>query len=137
MSCATARKLLQKRACLEGYTASKKYPADVKRSYGKAERRLLDLIREMGGRICRCLSLSQSCGRLHNSGTVGEWIGGIGCGLVEMLTWPTLSSDTIGLPCCLYRTAWSSCVCQNNRPYMCGGSCFIHSDAQDRKSITV
>ena len=60
-------------------------PVDVKRPYARAEWRLLDLVSDMGGWRCRCLSLSKNHGGVHNGGNVGEWIGGVGGGLVATL----------------------------------------------------
>ena len=84
MLCAAARKLSQKLACLEGSTASMESPAEVKRPYEQAERNPLHIASGMGGRKCRLLPLSQSCERVHNGGTVGEWLLGIGGGLAVM-----------------------------------------------------
>ena len=47
MTCAAARKLSQKRACLEGSTASMETNLDVKRTYEQEERRSLNLMSDM------------------------------------------------------------------------------------------
>ena len=85
MLCTVARKLSQKLARLEGSTSSMAASVDAKRPYEQEERRLLDLVSEMGGRRCRCLPLSKICCGLNNGGTVGECLGGVGGGMVEML----------------------------------------------------
>ena len=74
MFCAVAQKLLQKRYHLEGSTAFMSAPVDVTLPYTQAERRLLDLVSDMGSQRCCCLPLSKRFGVLHNGGSIGEWI---------------------------------------------------------------
>ena len=80
-----ARKLSHKQYCLEGSTTSMAGIVYVKRPYPQAECHLLYLLSKMAREICCCLPCSNICGRVHNGGTVGEWIGCVGGGLVEML----------------------------------------------------
>ena len=97
-------------------------PLDVNRPYAQVERCPLDIIIDIGGQRCRCLPRSKNSGGVHNGGTVGGWLGGVGGGVVAILTYPTLSSFTGGLAGCPCGTAWSVRVCQNNLPYMRGGA---------------
>ena len=60
-------------------------PVYAKRPYERAERRRLDIIIKWGGQICHCIPHLQSRGGVHNGGTIGEFLGGVGGGLVEML----------------------------------------------------
>ena len=59
---------------------------DANHPYEREERHPLDLVSETGSRECHCLPRSQSFGRVHNGGTVGEWIGIVEGWLVAMLT---------------------------------------------------
>ena len=52
-------------------------PVDAKHPYYRAERRPFDLMIGTGSLKCHCLPQSQKSGRVHNSGTVGEWLGGV------------------------------------------------------------
>ena len=61
-------------------------PVDVKYKYERAEGCLLYIVSWMGGRRCCCIPRSKIRGEVHNGGTVGEWLGGVGGGLVAMLT---------------------------------------------------
>ena len=54
---------------------------DVKRLFKQENQHRLGLMSETGGWECHCLTRSQMCGGLHNSGTIGEWLRGIGGGL--------------------------------------------------------
>ena len=65
-------------------------PVDVNRSYEKVEWHLLNLVNEMGSWRCHYLTHSQNRGGVRNSGTICEWLGGVGGGLVDMLMYPTV-----------------------------------------------
>ena len=84
MSCAVAQNILQKKTHLEGSIASMAAPVDMNIPYGRAKRHPLDLVSETSGQKCCCIPLSKSCGGVNDSGTIGEWTGGIGGGLVMM-----------------------------------------------------
>ena len=58
-------------------------PVDVKRPCEQAERYLLDILSEIGGKICRCLPLLQIRDDVHNG--VGEWLGCVRGGMVVMM----------------------------------------------------
>ena len=76
-------------------------PLDVNRPYAQVERCPLDIIIDMGGQRFRFLPRSQNSGGVHNGGTVGGWLGGVGGGLETTWMLPTLSSVVIGPLCCL------------------------------------
>ena len=59
-------------------------PVDVRHSHAQAERHRLGLVSEMNGLRFRFLPRSKSCGGVRNGRTVGEWLGGVGGGLVAM-----------------------------------------------------
>ena len=83
---AAARNLSQKRVSLEGSTASMAAHVDAKRPCERAKRRRLGFMRNTCNQKCRCLPHSQSCDGVHNIGTIGEWLGGIGGDLAEMFS---------------------------------------------------
>ena len=85
MLCDKTYKLSQKRSCLEVSTSSMAAPVDVKRPYELALQYPLDLVIRMGSRIFCCLICSQISSGVYNSGTIGEWLEGLGGGVEAML----------------------------------------------------
>ena len=88
----------QKKARLEGYTASLAAPVDAKHPCWQEKRRILGPVINTGGRKCHCLPHSQSCGKLNNGGTIGGWFEVVGGGLVVTLMFMNLSSVIRGPP---------------------------------------
>ena len=84
----------------------------------QAKRCLLGIESDAGGCKCHFLPRSQTCGGVHNGGTVGEWLVGVGGRLEVILRFTALFSATRCLPSCLYETALPTHVYLNSLPYM-------------------